>query len=172
MARIVILFSWTPMPLYEHVYAYNLSYKLEFSRMAFASRPIMLLGLSATGSQWHLSCQNRPTEIYQAVPQVCPKLCPKLCPKWCPKWCPKCAPKCMIAMYRNNKSWGTLGAPCCNFVGDRFGRSFLRSPAARNSSGQSLGLPWENNAQMHRGLGQHSGLGQQGAWPHTLIPQH
>lgn len=26
--------------------------------------------------------------------------------------------------------------------------------------------------QMQRGLGQHSGLGQQGAWPHTLTPQH
>ena len=55
MARIAILFSWKPMPFYEHVYVHNLSYKLKFSRMAFASRPIMLVGLSATGSHWHLS---------------------------------------------------------------------------------------------------------------------
>ena len=43
------------MPFYEHVYVYNLSYKLKLSIMAFASRPNMLVGLSATGSQWHLS---------------------------------------------------------------------------------------------------------------------
>ena len=43
------------MPSYGHVYVYNLSYKLKLSIMAFASRPNMLVGLSATGSQWHLS---------------------------------------------------------------------------------------------------------------------
>ena len=43
------------MPFYEHVYVYNLSYTLKLSIMAFASRPEMLVGLSATGSQWHLS---------------------------------------------------------------------------------------------------------------------
>ena len=72
--------SWKPMPFYEHVHVYTLSYKLKFSRMAFASRPITRVGLSATGSQWHLI-------LVETGLQRSTKLCP-------PRSAPSCAPSC------------------------------------------------------------------------------